>query len=965
LEDIQMKKGNYTVLVVLFTLLVLCPVKSMAQNIPPIADAGLSRYTAQDLIVLDGTGSYDPDNSGLLSYIWRQIAGPSVVIIDANTATPTIGGSMQPGTGRDKTPKLVGFTQTDAIQECEFELEVSDGELTSLPDTVKVIIVPDFGADTLRLENPPFDREKPTVIHFGGGNCITGSTYMSWGRPDWAEKANIISFTSYGPDPSVGGLRTYYRNGDMIIVYLSSVAPDYNQLIQTMGLSTGGQPAVDVGIHLNLSYADVRYAINRVTFLDATTYCRDFYSESITAFLGSSVDGEQCWADAYVSTTSGGGFQPYPPFHENVLNVWFPTAAGSWLQRHLLAYEWYKNSLVLAEMNNFNNGIVAGAYWSVIGQGKNLQLASTPDAQTYRFHWYGDASSGYMDFYDEPNHPGRLPEPVTLVGPADGALVDANGAVLSCKESENAVGYKLLFGPDPYRVMDYGIISETPSPPTEVITTFPFEKTWWTVKVRDQYGSTIYADPIRINAENVTPPVQQMIENVTIGKGYGSIQDAIDEAEPGDEIVIGAATYQYLEKINFKGKNLTVRSTDPNDPAIVAATVINGGDQGPVVTFSGGEDASCVLAGLTITGGNTGIYCYGASPTIANCTIAESGSVAIELWGGSEPTIIKCNILGDVIVRLIVENLTTGEKYDYIQSAINDAGFSDEIVVGPGVYQENISFKGKNLTLRSTDPNNPAIVAATIITGNGNENLVTFSSRENANCVLAGFTITDANNGIYCSGASPTITNCSIAGNAGAGIELWESNPTITDCTIADNAGAGIELYHGSNPTITNCCITANGGSGIEMLAERSGRFTIFNYPIITNCTIAGNLQHGISGGIPTIANSIIWANSPQQIADTQGSVTYSNIQGGWPGEGNIDADPLFADPSNGDYHLKSQAGRWESGSQSWVIDEVTSPCIDAGKPGTPVGLEPLPNGGIINMGAYGGTAEASKSPAN
>ncbi len=936
-----MKKERFTVLFALVVLFVLCPVKSMAQNIPPVADAGLSRYGAHDPVVLDGTGSFDPDNSGLLSYTWRQISGPPVIIIDANTATPTIG-SMQPGIGRDPTPTLGGFTQTDEIQECEFELVVSDGELTSLPDTVKVIIVPDFGADTLRQENPPFDRNKPTLIYFGGGDCVTGSG--SWGSPAWAEKANIISFLSYGPD-SGGGARTYYKYGDMIIVYLSSVAPDYNQLIQTMGLSTGGQPAVDVGIHLNLSYADVRYAVNRVTFLDATTYCRD-YSESITAFLGNSVDGEQCWADAYVSSTGGGGFPSYPPFYENnVLNVWFPTATGGWLQRHTLAYEWYRNPLVLADLNNFNHGVVAGAYWSVVGPGKNLQLATTPDAQTYKFQWYGDASSGYMDFYDEPNHPGRLPEPVTLVGPEDGALVDANGAVLSCEESENAVGYQLLFGSDSYRVMDYGIVCDTPSPPTEVITTFPFEQTWWTVKVRDRYGSTIYADPIRINAENVTPPVQKMIENVTIQKGYSSIQDAIDEAEPGDEIVIGAATYQYLENINFKGKNLTVRSTDPNDPAIVAATVINGGDQGSVVTFSSSEEANCVLAGFTITGGNTGIYCYGASPTIANCTIAESRAVAIELWGGSDPTIINCTIIGDVIVRPIVENLTTGEKYDYIQDAIDFALAGDEIVVSEGISEENINFRGKNLMLRSTDPNDPAIVAATIINGGDKDSAVTFSNAEDANCVLAGFTITDANNGIYCSGASPAITNCSISANV----------------------SAGIKLSQGSNPTITNCCIADNAGAGIEMQVYKAGRVTIFNYPAITNCTIAGNLQNGISGGIPTITNSIIWDNSPQQIADTQGafSVTYSNIQGGWPGEGNIDIDPLFADPSNGDYHLKSQAGRWDENTQTWVIDDVTSLCIDAGDPSTPVGLEPLPNGGIINMGAYGGTDEASKSPEN
>jgi hypothetical protein len=94
---------------------------------------------------------------------------------------------------------------------------------------------------------------------------------------------------------------------------------------------------------------------------------------------------------------------------------------------------------------------------------------------------------------------------------------------------------------------------------------------------------------------------------------------------------------------------------------------------------------------------------------------------------------------------------------------------------------------------------------------------------------------------------------------------------------------------------------------------------------------------------------------------------------------GNIDADPCFAqagywDPNgtaedandnfwvDGDYHLKSQAGRWSPPVAEWVIDDVTSPCIDAGEPMTPIGLEPFPNGGIINMGAYGGTAEASKS---
>jgi len=92
-----------------------------------------------------------------------------------------------------------------------------------------------------------------------------------------------------------------------------------------------------------------------------------------------------------------------------------------------------------------------------------------------------------------------------------------------------------------------------------------------------------------------------------------------------------------------------------------------------------------------------------------------------------------------------------------------------------------------------------------------------------------------------------------------------------------------------------------------------------------------------------------------------------------------LNGDPLFAAPGrwdpngtpdnpnddfwgNGDYHLKSQAGRWDPNSKSWVTDAVTSPCIDAGDPMSPIGLEPFPNGGRVNMGAYGGTAEASKS---
>jgi hypothetical protein len=81
---------------------------------------------------------------------------------------------------------------------------------------------------------------------------------------------------------------------------------------------------------------------------------------------------------------------------------------------------------------------------------------------------------------------------------------------------------------------------------------------------------------------------------------------------------------------------------------------------------------------------------------------------------------------------------------------------------------------------------------------------------------------------------------------------------------------------------------------------------------------------------------------------------------------GNVIADPCFADPCRGDYHLKSQAGRWDPNSESWAKDSMTSPAIDAGNPGCPLGDEPNDANNVrISMGAYGGTAEASKTPAD
>jgi len=294
-----------------------------------------------------------------------------------------------------------------------------------------------------------------------------------------------------------------------------------------------------------------------------------------------------------------------------------------------------------------------------------------------------------------------------------------------------------------------------------------------------------------------------------------------------------------------------------------------------------------------------------------------------------------------------------------VQQAIEQAEDGDVVTIGPGVYRENINFLGKNITLRSVVPDDPCVVSGTVLLGNGRYAVVSFSGGENGSCLLTGFTITNENRGIYCSDACPTITNCNIVENGGVGIEahgtLGRSSPTIINCTIAGNGGAGIYARARKTPAITNCIIVGNKGAGLDVDENST----------ITNCTIVGNEMSGISAYRATVTNSIIWGNSPQQIVDDYNncSVNYSNIQGDWSGDGNIDVDPCFADIANSDYHLKSEAGRWEANSQTWVQDDVTSLCMDAGDTGSDWTGELWPHGKRINMGAYGGTPAASMSP--
>lgn len=402
---------------------------------------------------------------------------------------------------------------------------------------------------------------------------------------------------------------------------------------------------------------------------------------------------------------------------------------------------------------------------------------------------------------------------------------------------------------------------------------------------------------------------------------FDNIQDAINYSWHGDTIIVKPGMYG--ENIYFNSRAITLTSENPDDTNVVDSTIILK-SFGYTVTFDFGEGSESVLTGFTIRG--RGIHCYASSPTITKniITDCDNGGIYGEL--DAMPTISYNTITNNSSYGLRgCHGLIVGNTISYNTRGLNDCD---------GEIRENE------------------------IIGNSGTN------------TGAGLFVCDgviSNNEI--------VSNTATGSNASGG-GLYECSAIIRHNVISNNSadagtnqawGGGLYKCHGE---IYNNIILRNR-------ATTGGGLYVCN-GTITNNTIVENAVSGYGGGLNsctgTIKNNIIAFNEASYTGGIWGACDNSfnalwmneggNFGGGSiAGPGDICQDPLFADSNNGDYHLKSEAGRWDPNIKSWVLDDVTSPCVDAGDNGDPTGVEPYPNGDIINQGAYGGTWQASKSP--
>jgi hypothetical protein len=339
----------------------------------------------------------------------------------------------------------------------------------------------------------------------------------------------------------------YFGYGDQLLTLLSENAPDYDQPIQTIGWSTGNMPACDVAERLNITYRDARYQVERVTFLDLG--CRNIrdYATNISNLLAHRMPDKTFWIDNYYS--AGGRF------YSGVLNIEFPTPPAA----HATPNQWYFPSWNMALTNafaDFNHGVFGGAYFSVIGPGRNYRLETLNS--DYHFGWITKTASFPLKTLQRISpivSPARLPDLPRPAGPPDGAVIAASNAFFSCAPVENAVRYQIVAG-SASNHLDH-VLWQGMEPPAQVLDRLPFFRTWWTIRAIDDNGTSATAPPRLVIRDSDSDGLSDETEiRMTRTNPYQADTDG-DGRPDGQELLAGGDPLMASDTFRFGVRNIS------------------------------------------------------------------------------------------------------------------------------------------------------------------------------------------------------------------------------------------------------------------------------------------------------------------------------------------------------------------------------------------------------------------------
>ncbi len=300
---------------------------------------------------------------------------------------------------------------------------------------------------------------------------------------------------------------------------------------------------------------------------------------------------------------------------------------------------------------------------------------------------------------------------------------------------------------------------------------------------------------------------------------------------------------------------------------------------------------NCKISKNSVEGNGGGIFSSNSSPTLTTCTIHRNSTIADYGYGGGA----YCCSGGVPILNECIISENSASSY------------------GGGICSGQCGLSLNNCTIRGN----------TAKDGGGIRGI--HSDPTLVNCMVIGNTASNNGGGICCDyNCNPVLDTCTIKGNTASregGGFFGSNNASFSNCTISENFasnGGGGGVYSQGDDTLTNCTISRNSskgpGGGVYCF---NGDVTLTNCVVTKNTASQGGGVYCSSSSVSTLTNCILWGDTPDELGTSYGeiSVTYSNIQGSWPGNGNIDTDPQFT--FTDDFHISPN-----------------SPCIDAGTNG-------------------------------
>ncbi len=445
----------------------------------------------------------------------------------------------------------------------------------------------------------------------------------------------------------------------------------------------------------------------------------------------------------------------------------------------------------------------------------------------------------------------------------------------------------------------------------------------------------------------------------TAAAPLASLAAAIAGAKAGDTVQVAAGIYRENIALGSltapSSKRLSLLGGFSADfsarNAAVHRSVLDGQGLNPAIQLHLGGSGTTVLDGFEITGG------VGLGTTWQN-GYGHGGGVYATL-SGNQTLMISHNRIHANRSRNHTSIDSRGGGV-YVRNGYDSTGGT--LHIEDNVVENNLAGKGAGIT----------------VSGRQAELL--------RNRIQNNTAHGDHGGGVYVSTGSTVIRGNIIRGNVvgatagygwGGGLILDSAGASTDRNLITDNlapsAGSGVFWDEGSIGTMRNDLVVANrcpgsGRNGAALYIDGgpggASRVTA------EHLTIAG---HACAASAPggaailieasstlSLRNSILWGNTREFITNSGGSFSIAYSITAQAGTGNRNVDPLFVTAAGGDYHVQSMGGHYSAGG--WVLDSRSSPALDSGDPASAYAQESAPNGGRVNLGAYGNTPEASRS---